>query len=196
MSTPETHLSLIERVQEGNSSPSWAQFFQLYEPLLRRWVQPYLRQPADADDCIQDVLLVVVEKVPRFVPSGHPGGFRCWLRTIMQYRLHTHWRAKLRQPVAGGLGVYDFLQELADANSELARRMDEEHDRYVVGALLNAIKPEFATSSWEAFWLTAIQGVAPAAAAATLGMSQNAVYIARSRILARLRQEARGLLDR
>lgn len=196
MTTLHTPHSLIARVSMGNGSPSWEQFFRLYGPMLHRWLHPHLVQPSDADDIVQDVLLVVVEKVRLFVPSGHPGGFRCWLRRILEFRLKSHWRDKLRGPLPCGGGADEFLRGLADTNSDLARRMDEEHDRHVVGALLAAIKPEFAATTWEAFWLTAILGQSPAAAAAALQMSQNAVFIARSRILNRLRGEADGLLDR
>lgn len=179
----------------GNGSPAWGQFVSLYGPLLRRWLQPHLLQPADVDDIIQDVLVVVVRKLPEFKPTGHPGGFRCWLRNILTHRLQTHWRKKLQSPVAG-VGVDEYLAKLTDPTSELARRWDEEHDRHLIAVLLESVRREFQPTTWEAFWQTAILGQPPAAVAAALNLTPNAVFIARSRVLARLREEGDGMLDR
>lgn len=191
----DTPRSLLDRVRQGNCSPSWEQFLKVYGPLLRRWLHPHLLQPADIDDLVQDVLCVVVNKLPEFKPTGHPGGFRCWLRKILTHRLQTFWRKKLRGPIAG-VGADEFLAKMTDPGSDLARRWDEEHDRYLVGVLLETIRPEFQPSTWEAFWQTAILGQPPTAVAAALNMSANAVFIARSRVIARLREEGDGLLDR
>jgi RNA polymerase sigma-70 factor (ECF subfamily) len=192
----DTPRSLLDRVRQGNDSPqAWERFEQMYAALIRRWLRPYLLQPADGGDIVQDVMLVVVQKLPEFRPTGHPGGFRCWLRRVLKHRLQTHWRKNIGGPVAG-VGADEFLAALTDPNSDLARRWDEEHDRHLVGVLLEAIRPEFQPATWQAFWQTAILGQPPAAVAAALGLSANAVFIARSRVIARLREEGEGMLDR
>ncbi len=184
--------SLLDRLADGNQSPGWAEFDRLYTPLLQFWLRPYLLQQADRDDVVQDVLIVVVAKLPEFKPVG-PGAFRAWLRAILAYRLKTSWRKKLRWHVTGGLD--SLLIGLADPTSELARSWDQEHDRHVIGGLLAAVQPGFQPSTWQAFWRTAILEETPAAVAADLRLTQNAVFIARSRVMRRLRQEAKGLVD-
>jgi RNA polymerase sigma-70 factor (ECF subfamily) len=188
-----TPRSLLDRVREGNSAPDWGRFVSLYRPLLLRWIGPVLVQPADADDLVQDVLTVVVAKLPEFKHSGHDGAFRGWLRRILAHHLQTFWRKKLRTP-ATGPGVDEFLARLDDPTDDLARRWDEDHDRHLIASLLEVIRSEFQPTTWRAFWRTAIEEATPSAVAAELGLSTNAVFIARSRVLQRLREEANGLL--
>ena len=184
--------SLLDRLADGHQSPAWAEFVRLYTPLLQYWLRPHLLQPADVDDVVQDVLVVVLGKLPEFKPVA-PGAFRAWLRTILSYRLQTFWRKKLRGPAVGAFD--SLLTGLGDPNSELSRTWDEEHDRHVIGGLLTVVRPRFQQSTWQAFWRTAILEESPAAVATALNLSQNAVFIARSRVMQRLREEASGLVD-
>jgi RNA polymerase sigma-70 factor (ECF subfamily) len=162
--------------------------------MLHRWIGPMLLQPADADDLVQDVLTVVVTKLPEFHHSGNAGAFRAWLRGILAHRLRNFWRKKLRTPVTGP-GIDELLIRLDDSTDEISRRWDEDHDRHLISVLLETIRPEFQINTWRAFWMTAIQEIPPSQAAAELGLTTNAVFIARSRVLQRLREEAAGLLD-
>jgi RNA polymerase sigma-70 factor (ECF subfamily) len=146
------------------------------------------------DDVVQDVLLVVIAKVPTFKHNGHAGSFRSWLRGIVKHRLLTFWRQQQRHPVNGA--AFDhFLTELEDDKSDIAKLLDDDHDRFVVGALLEAIKGDFQPGTWDLFWQTTILGEAIDAVAQRAGVTHNAVFIARSRVLQRLRQESAGLLD-
>jgi RNA polymerase sigma factor (sigma-70 family) len=189
-----TPRSLLDRIADGNNSPAWPRFLTIYRPLLRRWLGPYLLQDADADDIVQDVLLVVIAKMPGFKHDGGPGAFRSWLRRIMTHRLQTHWRKSVRRPAGGPLFDH-MLDQLADDQSTLAKRWDDEHDQHLVAVLLETIRDEFQPTTWDAFWRTAILQQPVTDAASALAISPNAVFIARSRILQRLRQEAAGLID-
>lgn len=184
--------SLLDRLGDGHHSPAWAEFVRLYTPLLQYWLRPHLLQPADADDVVQDVLVVVLHKLPEFKPAA-PGAFRAWLRAILTYRLQTFWRKKLRGHAAGAFD--GLLAGLADPGSEMSRAWDEEHDRHVIGGLLEAVRPRFHPNTWQAFWRTAILEEPPAAVAKALRLTSNAVFIARSRVMQRLREEAAGLVD-
>ena len=189
---PGVPRSLLDRLADGHKSPAWGEFLDVYTPLLQFWLRPHLLQAADVDDVVQDVLMVVLAKLPEFRPAG-PGAFRAWLRAILAYRLQTHWRRKVRGHAAG---VFDsLLAGLVDPASDLTRVWDEEHDRYVVGALMARVEPSFQPSTWQAFWRTAIHGESATVVAADLGVSPNAVFIARSRVMHRLRAEAVGLVD-
>src|SRR5262249_47777157 len=96
------------------------------------------------------------------------------------------------RPQTGGASVLD---QLADPAGGLSRLWDEQHDRHVLLALMELIRPEFSEARWRAFCRVSLDGVAPRAAAAELGMSVNAVLIAKSPVLARLREAPRGLID-
>src|SRR5262249_25827059 len=115
--------------------------------------------------------------------------FRAWLRGITVNLLREHWRGR---PQAGSDSV---LGQLADPAGGLSRLWDEQHDRHVLRTLTELVRPEVSESRWRAFCRVSLDGVAPGVAAEELGMSVNAVLIAKSRVLTRLREAARGLID-
>jgi RNA polymerase sigma-70 factor (ECF subfamily) len=138
----------------------------------------------------------VVKYLPDYEHSGNRGAFRSWLRTIVCSRTANYWRAIDADTQAqGGSDAAAALQEIADPNSTLNRRWDEEHDRYVLDFLLDLMEQEFEPTTLKAFRRLALDGVSGAEAAQELGLSVAAVYVAKSRVLARIRQEAEGLID-
>ena len=96
---------------------------------------------------------------------------------------------------SGVAGADALLDGLTDPAGELARLWDAEHDRHVVGCLMASVQPAFQPTTWEAFWRTTVDGQPPARVAADMNLTPNAVFIARSRVMQRLRQEAAGLVD-
>ena len=82
-----TSLTLIGRLREPADADAWAQFVALYAPLLRAWVRPLCGQDADADDVIQEVLVVVVRRLPEFAHSRRMGAFRTWLKAVAKNKL-------------------------------------------------------------------------------------------------------------
>ena len=184
-----TRQSLLLRARAGEAAV-WADLTELYRPLILGWLGRRGVPPHDRDDLSQEVLLSVVKHLPGFRHTGQRGAFRTWLRTILGSRTADYWRA------AAPVGGSDALQDTADPNSdELDRQWDEEHDRYVLQCLLDLMEEEFEPATLRAFRRLALDGVSGAAAAEELGMSVAAVYVAKSRVLQRLRQEADGLID-
>ena len=152
--------------------------------------------PRDLEDLSQDILLRVVKHLPTFQHSGHRGAFRSWLRTIICSRTADYWRAlDATTQASGGSGATAALQQIADPDSELNRQWDDEHDRYVLNCLMDMVEEEFEPVTLQAFRRLAIEGVSGAEAAQELGLSVAAAYVAKSRVLARIRQEAEGLID-
>ncbi len=191
----ETSASLLERLRTSPDEAAWRRLDDLYQPLIRRWLlrDPSLRE--DADDIVQEVMSVLVRELPNFRRRRN-GSFRRWLRTITAHRLAGHYRSRKNRPVALGCPVEESpLTQLADPTSELSRQWDREHDRYVLSRLMELIAPLFEETTLAAFRRVAFDGIAPAQAAAELGMSLNAVLVAKSRVLSMLRQEAKGLID-
>jgi RNA polymerase sigma-70 factor (ECF subfamily) len=118
------------------------------------------------------------------------------LRTIVCSRTADYWRAVgASAPASGGSGATAALQEIADPDSDLNRRWDEEHDRYLLGCLLDLVEQEFEPTTLCAFRRLALEGAGGAEVAAELGLSVAAVYMAKSRVLRRIRREAGGLVD-
>ena len=192
---PDTSVSLLDRLRDSPDAASWQRLVDLYAPLIQTWLRRQGLQPADADDLAQDVLAVLIRELPTFQHRG-AGAFRSWLRAITVNRLRNFCRARQARPDATGDSDFlNQLDQLEDPHSELSRLWDQEHEQHVLRRALELIGPEFAPSTWQAFRRVMIDGAAVPAVAAELGLSVNAVFIAKSRVLSRLRREVRGLID-
>lgn len=192
----DTSVSLLERASAKGDAESWRQVAEIYTPLLHGWLRRYRIQPNDVDDIVQDVLLHVSEQLPAFQHNGHTGAFRNWLRQVLVFRLRQHWGKAKRRPTA--TGQTDFLAELhqlEDPASGLSRLWDREHDRHVAKSLVELVRRRVSEQSCAVLQRTVLGGESPAAVARDLGMTPNAVYAARFRVLQLLRQEGQGLLD-
>ena len=195
MASPPTSRSLLERARDPRDVASWRRLNDLYAPLIRCWVRPYVAQPADADEVVQDVLTTLVREIARFEHNGRAGAFRAWLRNVAVNRLRAHWQTRQGVQGTGDSAVLEQLHQLEDPNSSLSLAWDEEHDRHVVTTLLETIRLEFQPASWRAFEMTVRDDRPAAEVADELGLSVNAVLIAKSRVLKRLRQKAEGLVE-
>lgn len=192
----DTSVSLLERLSSRKDQDSWTRFVDLYVPLIRNWLRRYSVSHQDSEDLAQDVLTVVVRELPQFRHNQQRGAFRNWLRNVTVNRLRTLWRTRRgRAAATGDSDVAQMLDELADANSSLSRVWDQQHDEHVARRLMELIQPQFEPKSWEAFRRVVLDGKKAADVASELGMSANAVFVAKSRVVARLRQEMQGLTD-
>lgn len=190
MSVTSTSLSLLQRLH-GGEEDAWRRMVALYTPLLRSWLRPAGLQTADIDDVLQNALAVVARRLTDFQHNGRTGAFRAWLRRIIENVLRDFFSSAARR-IDGGA---DVLAQLANPDSDLNRRWDAEHDRFILRGLLDAVRADFAPTTWEAFRRTALDGARAAVVADELGLKVNAVHAARSRVLSRLRDEARHFLE-
>lgn len=192
----DTSISLLDRLRLQPDAEAWQRLVDLYTPLLQRWLLHYGLPRADVEDLTQDVLTVLVRQLPDFQHNQRTGAFRHWLRTIVVRRLRDFWRSRRSRPLAtGGSDFLQVLNELEDPASGLSRLWDEEHDRHVVRQALELLRPHFEPATWQAFCRVVHDGQPAATVAAELGISVNAVLLAKSRVLRRLRHEVRGLTD-
>ena len=193
----ETSHSLLERLRQPPcDEAAWKRLVDLYTPLIHQWLRRYDVRPQDVDDLTQEVLRTVHRELPAFEHNRHLGAFRSWPRRIAVNRMRAFWKQRRSQAVGtADSAIEQRLAELEDPASGLSHLWDQEHDRYVLRRLLEVAEPEFAPSTWQAFQRLAVDGRPAAEVAAELGTTVNAVLLAKSRVLRRLRQEARGLVD-
>lgn len=182
-----TPRSLLERLAGSPDETAWRRLTAIYEPFIRRWLLQAGVPEADAADLTQDVFAALVKDIARFEHNGRTGAFRTWLRIMVVNRLRGHWRDRPRDT--------PLPADLTEAEGELSRRWDREHDSHVVRELLAAIEGEFSPQTWAAFRRQVLDEAKAADVAAELGVTPNAVLVAKSRVLRRLRQEAEGLVD-
>jgi RNA polymerase sigma-70 factor (ECF subfamily) len=189
-----TPVSLLNRLKSPKPDPAeWDRLHGIYLPLIRIWLarEPTLRD--EAADLAQEVLIVVVKELPGF-ERVREGSFRTWLRRVTINRVRVFTRQRRRRPALAD-GSDGFLDQLEDPASALSQQWDREHDQHVFQQLLAVIESDFTTTTWAAFRRAALDGLPAAATAAELGISENAVLQAKSRVLKRLRAEAAGPVD-
>lgn len=196
VTTPATSTGLLTRARDLTDRPAWERLVAIYEPLLHGWLRRQNVQHADAEDLAQGVLSAVAAEIQGFQHNGRTGAFRSWLRAMLVNRLRAFRRAQRVRSTCQPDS--DLIARLADAlddpASDLARRWDDDHDRFVARRLLDRVESEFQPTTWRAFCRVAVDGADPDPVAAELGISVASVYAAKSRVLRRLREEADGLL--
>jgi RNA polymerase sigma factor (sigma-70 family) len=192
----DTSLSLIDKARANSGDRAWERFVDIYSPLLHNWLSRLDIQAGDADDLVQEVMIVISRELPGFEHNGRTGAFRKWIRTILVNRVRNHWRVRDYEPApSGGSSWTARIEQLADDRSDASREWDLEHDRHVMARLLAHVRTQFETQTWEAFHRQVVEGIRADVVAAELGVSLNSIYVARSRVLSALRREAQGLID-
>lgn len=191
----DTSVSFLNSLQADDNSRSWHEFIQLYSPLIRIWLGSQNVREQERDDVAQEVMSVVLKRLPEF-QRQRTGSFRNWLKTITLFCWQNYRRKNLKRFAApGGTEFGDVVQQLEDPASEMSRTWDRQHDQYVLQQLLERIRPSVRESTWAAFAAVTMDGKTPEEAASELDMTTNAVYVAKSRVLAQLRQLSEGLVD-
>ena len=186
-----TPASLIERLRDQTDEGAWTQFVKLYTPFLLYWARRVGLQASDAADLVQDVLLLLYQKLPEFTYDPQHS-FRAWLRTVLLNK----WREQhRRRPHGPGLETGDeILSDLTDPDA-LAAFGEAEHRQYLVQRALQLMQTDFQPATWRAFWEHVVAGRPAAEVARELGLTVKAVYLGKARVLRRLRHELNGLLD-
>jgi RNA polymerase sigma-70 factor (ECF subfamily) len=187
---PQTRRSLLVRLQGTRDEAAWDEFAAIYEPLVYRLARQRGWQDADARELSQEVLLAVAKSIERWDLDASRGSFRGWLFRIARNLMINYWKRRRRQPVAaGGSERLEFFasQPAPDGLDAHSQWFDQEYRRELFRWAAEKIRGEFRAPTWDAFWLTCVEGRPIANIAAQLNMSLGAAYVARSRVMARLR---------
>lgn len=191
----QTSLTLLVRAKAQDPA-AWQRLIDLYLPLVYRWCRLAGLQAADAADVGQEVFQAVARKLADFHRSRDGDTFRGWLRTITRNKVRDHFR-NLPAEAPGGSQVNHQQDPVPapDDSSEAGRQALSAEAQLIYRRAIELIRSEFEESSWQAFWQRVVENRPSAEVAANLGMTINAVNLAKSRILHRLRQEFQDLVD-
>lgn len=178
--------SILARLK-AREPRAWEQLVELYSPAVYAWCRRADLKPQDAADVLQEVFRAVAAGVTGFHPDSQSGSFYRWLKAVARSKICDHYRRRDNQPAAvGGSDARQRLEDLAAPEPP-----DEEDRSSEIGVTqrgLALIRAEFEARTWEAFWLTAVEGLPAPEAAAQLGMKPAAVRQCKCRVLHRLRQ--------
>lgn len=185
----KTPASLLERLRQPNQEQAWERFVGLYTPLLYHWARRTGCHESDAADLVQEVLTLLIRKLPEFTYDRNKT-FRGWLRTVAQ----NCWRnLRRRAELPRAPNAPDLASVAAPENADPF--WEVEYRERLVGRALELMQSEFQPTTWQACWRSVVEGQSAADVARDLGISPGAVYMAKARVLSRLRKELDGLVD-
>lgn len=193
MNSPVTRPTLLLNLRDAGNGGAWREFVQLYTPLVFGFCVQRGLQEADAADVCQEVMGAVAGGMGSFSYDPARGSFRSWLMRVTRNRLNSYFgRLYRRAPANGSTTVMEYLAEQPSREEE--DRWEAEYRGRMFAWAAEQVRGEFQPKTWEAFWGTAVEDRPGEEVGEALGMSAGAVYIARSRVLARLREKVAGAL--
>ncbi len=185
-----TRASLLVRLGDPKDRAAWQQFVELYGSLVYGFARKRGLQDADAADLTQEVFAAIAQTVGRWKYDARKGSFRHWLYGVTRHKIARFLQVRRRQPVgSGGPDGQEILNEQPSQERTLEESWEQEFQHHQFRLAAAQVKESFAPTTWLAFWQTAVEGRSPAAVAAELQLSVGNVYVARSRVLARLTQQ-------
>lgn len=191
--SPLTRASLLVQLRDGSNYSAWQQFLTLYGPIIYGFARKRGLQDADAADLMQEVMRSVSTSIGRLDYDPRQGSFRGWLFTITRNKVFNFLSARRIRPQGSGDTATNQMLDTHPEESDGQAVWEVEYQRRLASLAMEKIKPEFQANTWQAFWLTAVEGVSTAEASQQTGLSAGAVYVAKSRVLARLKQEVENL---
>ena len=186
----ETPVSLLERLRGPCEAEAWERFVALYAPLIYSWARRAGLQDQDAADLVQEVLVTLIQTMPTF-QYDRQRSFGRWLRTVTLNKWRDRRKQRGLQPLAGNP---DGLAEVPDRDDPDAF-WESEYRQHVVGQALRIMQADFQPTTWKACWEHGVCGRPAPEVAKELGLTTGAVYAATFRVLDRLRQELKDMLD-
>lgn len=190
---PETRHSLIQRLQDGGDDAAWEEFASIYRPIIVQIARRRHLQFDDAEDLAQQVLLLVLRNIGKWKADPTRARFRTWLQAVVRNATMNALTRRPRDQAYGGTTCFQQLHQRPDKADSLW--FDLEWQRETLRWVSQQVRGEFESATWAAFWGTAVEQLSAQEVAERLGKSVGAVYIARSRVMQRIKQKIAELDD-
>jgi len=187
-----TRPSLLLRVRDVNDDVAWSQFVEIYTPLIFAHCRGRGLQEGDAADVAQESMRAVAKAIGKFEYDPQRGKFRNCLLTVVQSKLHNFFVQQQLQPALASETTLRFKLENESTRADESV-WEADYYRAIFNWAAERIRNEFRESTWRAFWQTTIDERDGKEVAKALGLSVGAVYVAKSRVIARLKKEIQGV---
>jgi RNA polymerase sigma-70 factor (ECF subfamily) len=188
--SPAKRASLLVRLRDVTDGDAWREFARLYAPVIYGFARKRGLQDADAADLMQDVLRSVSGAMNRLEYDPVRGTFRGWLFTVTRNKVFNFLDSRKRRVQGtGDSRMQQRLEQHVDSDGKMSADWEADYQRSLAAQAMERVRTEFQAATWDAFLLTAVEGQTPAQVSARIGLSVGAIYVAKSRVIARLRQE-------
>jgi RNA polymerase sigma-70 factor (ECF subfamily) len=194
--SPVTRPSLLVRIRDSRDAQAWCQFVDIYAPLIHGYARKHGLQDADAADLTQDVLGIVARSIPKLEYDPQRGSFRGWLFTIVRNRVRNFVsRRRPYEQGSGDTGAHNILKEQPDPDAEPDSSWEQDYERHLFACAAKYVQSHVHDWTWQAFWQTTVQGTGVREVAGRLNMTVAAVYLAKSRVMAQLKEQIKLLRE-
>src|SRR5262245_2246128 len=187
--SPETRATLLIRLKDQADHEAWSEFTEIYRPVIYRLACRRGMQPADADDLVQQVLTAVARVIDRWAADPERARFRTWLNRVATNAIINALSRSRPDRGSGDTGLHDLLHARPAENGTESEFIRIEQRREIFRWAARQIRTEFHPATWDAFWMTAVEGRDVDQVTGELRRSRGSVYAARSRVMRRLREK-------
>ena len=186
----DTRPTLLLKLRDATDQQSWSEFVEMYAPLVCTFLSKRGVQDADAADLTQEVMVSVAKSIQTFEYERNKGTFRAWLLTVVHNRLRNFRRKKgVAACGEGGTKAYDMLLEQPANKGEDTAAWNQAYQTHLFQFAADQVRADFQESTWAAFWRTCVEGESAKDVAVDLGISAPAVYMAKRRVVARIKEQ-------
>jgi len=186
-SQPETRYSLLDRLRHSEDYAAWKEFVSIYRLVIRKAAKKRGLQDADADNLVQEVFLAVSRSIEKWLEKESRGKFRAWLLQIARNEaIDLLTRRSTRSLGEDGQEAMDKMQVLCQAD-EISHLIDHQYRLSLFQTAAREVKKTVASHTWQAFYLTHIEGFSAEQAARDLGTRPGNIHFARSRVMAKIK---------
>ena len=192
---PLTQPTLLLKIRDAEDEAAWERFVKIYTPLVFSYCRKRGLQEADASDVAQEVMRTVAQAISRFDYNQAKGTFRGWLLTVTRNKLLKHFTKIQNLPMGSGRSTIQAKLE-ATPDAEETDHWNHDYQQRLFQWAASEVKSEFSDKTWSAFWRTAVENQPSQAVAESLEMSIGALYIAKSRVIARIRKQIEAVNGR
>jgi RNA polymerase sigma factor (sigma-70 family) len=192
----KTRQTLLLRIREPADARAWREFTELYLPLLKHFIFLSGVSANDVDDVGQEVMRTVAKAIRSFQYEPERGTFRSWLFIVTRSRVAKHFKKLARTPSAKAGASLLEIERIRDGTEEQqAEEWEKAYRQRMFEWAAPQVRQQVKENTWRAFWMTAVEGRRTEEVATLLEMTLGGVYVARSRVIAKLRariQEVAG----
>ncbi len=186
---PETRLSLLKRLQNGQDETAWAEFHGIYQPVLTRMVVSAGLPNCDQQDVVQEIWIAIYRGIEKYEPRSHAFALRGWLAKIARNTAINYLSRKTIPQRTVSLCNTAMLTDRNSTKKMLQEQWDREYQRQVLEWAALRVASRVSAVTFSAFWRTVVDGENVEKVAKELGMTAGALYVSRGRIMATLRRE-------